>query len=153
MASTFILKRKYFSEGDDKKKSSGLGKKLAVGAGALALGVGAAKTGMLGPKIQNKTNALFQKGINKFGTKGMQTSQNKTIMSKENLTGQTIGGKGALQEGSQRAANAGVKIDTNNPAASRSLSNGTGFSSTVGKGGKPLSELQYEQLMAFSTHD
>ena len=61
MASTFVLKRKTFADPQQQNKSS-LGKKLAIGAGAVATTAGAfygARKGMFGNKLMRSSNNLY----------------------------------------------------------------------------------------------
>ena len=62
---------------DEEKKSSGLGKKLLIGAGLAAGAFGAAKTGILGASAMKSANTLWAKGGNmiggEFGNKMVQS--------------------------------------------------------------------------------
>ena len=73
--STFILKRKTFS---DEKEGMGLGKKLALGAGAAAGTFVLAKKGLAGKGLQNSANMLqgrVGRMVNNSGIKMMQNAQ------------------------------------------------------------------------------
>lgn len=63
MASTFVLKRKTFAEDQNQqKKGSGLGKKLAIGAGTIgtaALSFYGARKGAFGNNIMKSANNLY----------------------------------------------------------------------------------------------
>lgn len=135
MGLILTVKRRTYSDSDEKSGMS-TGKKVGLAAGlATAATAGlafAASKGKLGPNMQSKVLGL----TNKFQTAG------------KNLTGKTINGNGYLNSNSQRAANAGVKLDTTTNAAKQQLANGTGFNSV--KPNKKLTELDYEQMMAFS---
>ena len=109
MASTFILKRKTYSD----EQKSGWGKKLAIGATVGTLGAAAgfmgAKTGMLGNRAQlwanrrvmdagrmfGKDNSFGKKLVEsgKQGTmdaiKGMRQSRAKEYLSKYNTSNQS----------------------------------------------------------------
>ena len=63
MASTFVLKRKTFADPQQQQQNkSSLGKKLAIGAGAVATTAGAfygARKGMFGNKLMRSSNNLY----------------------------------------------------------------------------------------------
>ena len=148
-----ILRQKQYADGEGmstKKKAA-----LAAGAAALtgAAAFAGARRGVFGAKAMQSSNQLFNKAGGAIGGKlgaSMQTSANKQLMGAKNLTGVKAGAGGALNANSQRAANAGVKLDTSTKAAQTQLAKGTGINSVSGN--KPLSELEYEQMMAFSEH-
>ena len=78
MASTFILKRKTFAENDQR---SGWGKKLAVGAGALAATAGAfygAKRGVFGAGAQKWAGKTWGKAGKFLGNDNMMLSGAKS---------------------------------------------------------------------------
>ena len=62
MASTFVLKRKTFADPQQQQDKSSLGKKLAIGAGAVAATAGAfygARKGMFGNSLMRSSNNLY----------------------------------------------------------------------------------------------
>ena len=69
MASTFKLKRKTFSESEN--KGSGWGKKLLVGAGIAAAGFAGAKKGMFGAGAQRWAGSTYAKAGKMLGSQGM----------------------------------------------------------------------------------
>ena len=79
MASTFILKRKTFS--DNENKGSGIGKKLAIGAGALAATAGAfygAKRGVFGAGAQKWAGKTWGQAGKLLGSDKMMQSGAKS---------------------------------------------------------------------------
>ncbi len=71
MASTFRLKRKTYSDDQQREKNSGWGKKLAIGAGIAAAGFAGAKSGMLGAGAQKWAGSTYAKAGKLVGSQGM----------------------------------------------------------------------------------
>jgi hypothetical protein len=72
MATTYRLKRKTFSEGDEKKSNFG---KIALGTAATAgLAFAGARRGMLGTNAMKSTNAMWAKAGNAIGSRSMVQS-------------------------------------------------------------------------------
>lgn len=152
---TFILKRKTFS---DDKKGMSTSKKIALGTagtiGTGALAFAGARRGVFGQSLKLKSNNLLSSvGSRIGGSVGskMQGMANKQLSSGKNLNGITLSSEGTLNSASQRAANAGTKLDVSSAQAKEQLSKGTGINSISRN--KPLSELDYEIAYGFSEHD
>ena len=72
MATTYRLKRKTFSEGEEKKSNLG---KIALGTAATAgLAFAGARRGMLGTNAMKSTNAMWAKAGNAIGNRSMVQS-------------------------------------------------------------------------------
>ena len=93
MASTFKLKRKTFS--DSENKGSGWGKKLLVGAGIAAAGFAGAKKGMFGAGAQKWAGSTYAKAGKMLGSQGMLKS------------GAASYGQGAAKQASAKAVSNG----------------------------------------------
>ena len=78
MATTFKLKRKYFAE-DSEKQGMSTGTKLALGAGAAALGFAGARRGAFGTGLMKQSNALWAKAGKTIGSQGMIKSGSKGV--------------------------------------------------------------------------
>jgi len=72
--STFVLKRKTFSE--DKKEGMSTGKKLATGALAAGALFAGAKSGLAGKSLQNSANMLQGRVGNMIHNSGMNLMKN-----------------------------------------------------------------------------
>lgn len=68
---TFRLKRKTYSDDQQREKKSGWGKKLAIGAGLAAAGFMGAKSGMLGAGAQKWAGSTYARAGKLIGNQGM----------------------------------------------------------------------------------
>lgn len=106
--STFIFKRKKYS--DNNESGSSWGKKLAIGAGTVAATVGAfygAKKGMFGASAQKWAGNAYAKTGKFFGSSNMMKSGAKDYAqgaAKQAFDGKTILEKGAKMPTSKKAA-------------------------------------------------
>ena len=76
---TYRIQRKLFDDSDQNQQQQssggmGLGTKIALGVGATAAGIGAAKFGVFGAKAQRAVNRQWMNVGNKFGSESMMKS-------------------------------------------------------------------------------